>query len=166
MAHFLQKRANKSTPKLMGRHVSNAARHQATASWDMAVEILSAIETRLSTPLTLAGFHARDTLLSAERERLEYARVGLSASLLLTITHVPRHRLVLAELVRQPVAAKGPWIRTPEDPTTRHWAWQHAKDEDAEEFATSVAELVSGWLAADARSTITRTHRGTSRQAS
>ena len=109
---------------------------------------LSDLEPRLAPHALAAGFEATDRELADNGpEWLEYRRAEASGRVMLSITHAPQARAIVAELWRpERLAEAGPGAG-PERVAERYATWRYGPEAGPLAVGPEVAAAVAAWLA-------------------
>ena len=109
---------------------------------------LSELEAELTPHALAAGFEATDRELArGGPEWLEYRRTDGGGKVILSVTHAPEARTIIAELWRPERLAGARHGAGPEQLAERYATWRYAPEAVPRAVAAEVAAAVAGWLA-------------------
>ena len=108
---------------------------------------LSDLEPRLAPHALAAGFEATDRELAESGPQwLEYCRADAAGEVLLSITHSPEDRMIIAELWRPERLAEARHGAGPERVAERHATWRY-DEAGPSAVGPEVVAVVAAWLA-------------------
>ena len=109
---------------------------------------LSDLESELTPRALAAGFQVADRELARSGpEWLEYRRAGAAGRVLLSITHAPEARTIIAELWRPERLAEARHGAGPQRVAERYATWRYGPEAGPGTVESEVAATVSAWLA-------------------
>ena len=109
---------------------------------------LSGFESELAPLALAAGFELMDRELSDSGPQwLEYRRAAGAGKVLLSITHAPEGRTIVAELWRPERLAEARHGAGPERVAERYAAWRYEPEAGPRAIESEVVAAVAAWLA-------------------
>ena len=109
---------------------------------------LSDLEPRLAPHALAAGFEVTDRELADNGpEWLEYCRAEAAGKVLLSLTHAPEARMIVAELWRTERLAEARHGAGPERVAERYATWRYDPEAGPSAVGPEVAAAVAAWLA-------------------
>ena len=112
------------------------------------MEGLLHLEAELTPHALAAGFEATDRELADNGpEWLEYCRAEAAGKVLLSLTHAPEARTIIAELWRPERLAEARHGAGPQRVAERYATWRYGPEAGPGTVESEVAATVSAWLA-------------------
>ena len=109
---------------------------------------LSGLESQLTPYVLGADFEATDRELAESGPQwLEYCRADAAGRVLLSITHSPEDRMIIAELWRPERLAEARHGAGPERVAERHATWCYDPEAGPSAVGPEVVAVVAAWLA-------------------
>ena len=109
---------------------------------------LSDLEPRLAPHALAAGFEATDRELADNGpEWLEYCRAEAAGKVLLSLTHAPEARMIVAELWRTERLAEARHGAGPERVAERYATWRYGPEAGSSAVGPEAVAAVAAWLA-------------------
>ena len=109
---------------------------------------LAGLESELTPHALAAGFEATDRELADNGpEWLEYCRAEAAGKVLLSLTHAPEARMIVAELWRPERLAEARHGAGPERVAERYATWRYDPEAGPSAVGPEVVAAVAAWLA-------------------